>query len=117
MTDGIKKSELKELEKILREKHRNLRSDMGSLTSDLRESGEQSGDVYGVRENIDVEEREGEMEELEIRLVEEALERIADKRYGYCLECGNLINVERLRIVPEARYCVKCEEKRERGSK
>ncbi|RMG56582.1 MAG: TraR/DksA family transcriptional regulator [Acidobacteria bacterium] len=50
-----------------------------------------------------------------LRLVEEALQRIEEGEYGYCLNCGQPISPKRLEALPWARYCVKCQELKERG--
>jgi hypothetical protein len=44
----------------------------------------------------------------ELAEIEAALGRIADGRYGRCLSCGGPIGLQRLRAIPEARYCVAC---------
>jgi len=41
--------------------------------------------------------------------VEKALDKIADKTYGYCDKCGNEIPLERLEALPWANQCVKCQ--------
>ena len=46
-----------------------------------------------------------------ISLIEAALSRIQDDSYGKCLRCKGNIQVDRLRIYPEAKYCVECQEK------
>ncbi|NMA92045.1 MAG: hypothetical protein GX973_02840 [Firmicutes bacterium] len=54
-----------------------------------------------------------------LREIEEALERIEGGRYGLCLRCGQKIEPERLKVVPEAPLCVDCqgfEERRLKGS-
>jgi len=55
-----------------------------------------------------------ESERKELAEIDAALERIADKRFGFCETCGNAIPARRLEAVPEARTCVTCGEKRER---
>jgi RNA polymerase-binding transcription factor DksA len=45
---------------------------------------------------------------LELAEIEAALGRIADGRYGNCLSCGGPLGLQRLRAIPEARYCVGC---------
>ena len=40
--------------------------------------------------------------------VEEALERIADKTYGNCAQCGTAIPVARLDALPYTKLCVEC---------
>jgi DnaK suppressor protein len=44
----------------------------------------------------------------ELAEIEAALGRIADGRYGRCLACGGPMGLQRLRAIPEARYCVAC---------
>jgi DnaK suppressor protein len=39
----------------------------------------------------------------------EALQRMNDGTYGTCQHCGERIPVERLEILPSARYCVPCQ--------
>jgi len=46
--------------------------------------------------------------------IENALSRIEDGTYGICEECGKRINMERLKIMPFARYCVECQSKVEK---
>jgi len=47
--------------------------------------------------------------------IEEALKRIEEGSYGDCLECAKKINLQRLKAVPYATYCVTCQEKKESG--
>jgi DnaK suppressor protein len=46
----------------------------------------------------------------QLRLVEEALDRLAAGDYGICLACEEPIPPKRLRAVSWARYCVKCQD-------
>ena len=48
-------------------------------------------------------------------MVNEALERIEDESYGTCLHCGELIQPKRLEAVPWAPYCIRCQDRREKG--
>ena len=45
--------------------------------------------------------------------VKEALRKIDDATYGVCEDCFKLITKIRLKAVPHAKLCVKCQEKRE----
>ncbi|MFE0784568.1 TraR/DksA family transcriptional regulator [Streptomyces mutabilis] len=47
--------------------------------------------------------------------VEAALARLADGRYGRCHLCRRPVDRERLMIVPQARYCARCQQVREAG--
>ena len=41
-----------------------------------------------------------------------ALRRLADGTYGVCESCDRSIPAERLEVLPHARFCVPCQEKR-----
>jgi len=41
-----------------------------------------------------------------------ALERIKNKKYGWCKDCHNLIQKKRLEAVPHAQLCTECKNKR-----
>jgi DnaK suppressor protein len=45
-----------------------------------------------------------------------ALERIERGTYGRCVECGGLVEPERLAVMPEADTCLACQERRESGA-
>ena len=47
----------------------------------------------------------------QLRLVEEALDRLRAGDYGMCLACEEAIAPKRLLAVPWARYCVNCQER------
>lgn len=52
-----------------------------------------------------------------IRKIEEALNRIDDGSYGYCIETGEPIGVKRLEARPVATLCIEAQERRERREK
>lgn len=52
-----------------------------------------------------------------IRKIEEALKRIDDGSYGYCVETGEEIGIKRLEARPVATLCVEAQERRERREK
>ncbi len=56
-----------------------------------------------------------ENESRQVVLINEALQRIADKEYGECQNCEKEINPKRLDAVPWARYCLACQELVEQG--
>ena len=47
---------------------------------------------------------------VQLRLIEEALDRLESGDYGACLACEEPIAEKRLRALPWARYCVTCQE-------
>jgi len=52
-------------------------------------------------------------EEGTLEMVEEALERIRSKTYGFCEECEGVISKKRLEAIPFASLCIRCAEKME----
>lgn len=48
-----------------------------------------------------------------IRKIQAALQRLEDGSYGICEECGEEINVERLKARPVTRLCINCKSKQE----
>lgn len=50
---------------------------------------------------------------VKIRLIDAALARIESGDFGQCLECDEEIAPARLRAVPWALYCVKCQEQQD----
>jgi DnaK suppressor protein len=50
-----------------------------------------------------------------LHLISEALERIEDETYGFCVHCENPIQPKRLEAVPWAGYCIRCQDLKEKG--
>ncbi len=46
--------------------------------------------------------------------VEAALSKIQDGTYGFCVECGMMIDTDRLAIHPTATMCLSCESKKKK---
>ncbi len=52
-------------------------------------------------------------EELEIKEIQDALDRIEQGTFGRCEACGGGIGRERLEALPQSRYCIRCAKVRE----
>lgn len=52
-----------------------------------------------------------------LRLIESALCRIENGRYGTCVRCGEKIPKERLNAIPYAILCIKCKTNEERRNR
>ena len=48
-------------------------------------------------------------------LIDEALARVESGDYGECVNCGEPIQEKRLNAVPWARYCLRCQDMKEKG--
>jgi DnaK suppressor protein len=96
---------LKMKEETLQEISKSLKSG-----SDIT-SGEPSGDIYDQASSE--RDRElglllGDREREKLRNIDEALLKLEEGEYGICEECEEDIPLGRLKVVPFARYCVKC---------
>ncbi|MBP2031989.1 YteA family regulatory protein [Clostridium algifaecis] len=49
-------------------------------------------------------------ERIIIEKIDDALKSIEDGTYGICKKCGKEIDIERLKYVPYAEYCIDCQE-------
>ena len=47
-------------------------------------------------------------EELTIKEIQDALDRMEQGRFGHCEACDGAISRERLRALPQSRYCIHC---------
>jgi DnaK suppressor protein len=56
-----------------------------------------------------------ENESRQLALIDEALQRVEDKEYGECQNCGKDVPPKRLSAIPWARYCLECQELVEQG--
>ncbi|MCI0489770.1 MAG: TraR/DksA family transcriptional regulator [Blastocatellia bacterium] len=50
-----------------------------------------------------------------LRLIDEALERVAEGAYGECTNCGEVILQKRLEAIPWTPHCKNCQELQEKG--
>jgi len=50
-----------------------------------------------------------------LQLVDRAIVRIDEKRFGMCVVCEDEMNTKRLEAVPWASHCLSCQEKQEQG--
>lgn len=48
-----------------------------------------------------------------IKLIDDAIERLANNEYGKCMECGEAISEARLSVRPYAIFCIKCKSRHE----
>ncbi len=103
--DEIKQILLQMKAETLKEISKSVKS-----TSDLP-TGEPSGDIYDQASSE--RDRElglllGDREREKLRNIDEALLRFEEGEYGICEECGDEIPIGRLKVMPFARYCVRC---------
>ncbi|MFQ5636472.1 MAG: TraR/DksA family transcriptional regulator [bacterium] len=116
----MNKKDLEFFKKLLLKKRDDILKDLGQLkdremTSTLKDaSGENSAYSFHMADvGTDNMEREkafffATQEGRFLYHIDRALERIENKDFGNCHECGNEIGRERLEAVPHARLCITC---------
>jgi len=116
---------IEEQEKKLKEEKQKIEKELSSFA---RKNNKVKGDWITKYPNFDGdnkwnEEEEDEVEEydkllsvsyaLEINLknIDKALEKIKNKTYGICENCGKQIPLQRLKAYPQAIFCLECQKK------
>jgi len=106
------------LKKILVKMREDILDELGETFKTQTSAPERDvGDFYDdadIEKNRQMTHLLGEREREKLNAVNEALEKIEDGTYGNCEECGEDINKKRLKIIPFARYCVKCQSEMEK---
>jgi len=120
------KSDLKDFKKIVLKKKEEVLGDLKHIADDtLRKSQkEASGDISGYTYHMadvatDNYDREFSLglasgERKSLYELDDALKRIEEGTFGICDNCKSFITKVRLRAVPSARLCIKCQQKREK---
>jgi len=121
---GMSKTELKEFKILLHQRSKLIMGDLDGLEGETRgNGGNGSGDQSSVPGHMaelasDASEKAfsyGRMESQseELKEIKDALDRITDGSFGSCENCQGKIPKDRLRAIPYARRCVKCQGKEE----
>jgi DnaK suppressor protein len=89
-----------------------IESEARSLLLNRREALRRAGEV-GQHARFEADELQAETVVVdrvtrELAEVDAALGRIAEGSYGRCSSCGGPLGLQRLRAIPEARFCLGC---------
>ena len=57
------------------------------------------------------------VESKKLQLIDNALARIQNERYGVCMECQKPIPAPRLQAIPYALFCIDCQAKKDRQNR
>ena len=126
MKKKFTKKELAGFKKIILKKKEDIIDDINNISQDVlkKSQREASGDISGysyhmadvATDNYDREFSLGlaSNERELLYVLDDAIKRIEDGTYGVCEKCKMPISKTRLKILPQASLCVKCQEKREK---
>ena len=94
--------------------NKSQRDASGDLSGYSFHMADQATDNFDTEFSLDIASNEQKF----LNEIDGALERIENGTFGNCEECEKLIPMKRLKAVPYARYCIKCQEaieKKNRG--
>jgi DnaK suppressor protein len=120
---GFNKSELEHFRQIILDKRKEILEELESLKATMMDvtTGEYvtENSTYSLHmeQGTDAMEREktflfASREGKFLNYLDDALKRIDSGNYGFCTDCGTLIDKARLEAVPHAQQCVKCKMKK-----
>ncbi|MCJ7555782.1 MAG: TraR/DksA C4-type zinc finger protein [Gammaproteobacteria bacterium] len=102
------------IQEVLLARREELTTRLEQITSDVRHEEEPLSADFAEqateRENDEVMDALGAQARHELSMISDALRRIEADEFGECLECGELINEQRLEALPFARTCINCAE-------
>ena len=116
----MSRSQLDHFRQILTNWKRDLMEEVDRTVSHMKDEAANfpdPNDRATQEEEFSLELRTRDRERKLIRKIEEALERIEDHSYGYCLETGEEIGIKRLEARPVATLSIEAQERRERREK
>ena len=93
-------------EEIARRRRSITASEEGMREGELADYDQHPADTGSEMHEQELDETTNMILAEEARQVEIALQRLADGKYGVCVDCGREIPPERLRAVPEAVRCI-----------
>jgi len=119
---GFSKKDLEHFKTIILEKRQEILEELESLKSTMMDvttgQYETENSTYSshMEQGTDAMEREktflfASREGKFLNYLDDALLRIEKGTYGFCTECGNLMDRERLEAVPHAHQCIDCKTK------
>jgi DnaK suppressor protein len=113
----MSKEQLSHFQQILLNWKRDLMEEVDRTVSHMKDEAANfpdPNDRATQEEEFSLELRTRDRERKLIRKIEEALKRIEDGSYGYCLETGEEIGIKRLEARPVATLSIEAQERRER---
>src|SRR5437660_6836214 len=113
----MRQVQLEDFRRILHSGERDLRGEGDRTVSHMKDEAANCPDPNGratQEEEFSLELRTRDRERKLIRKIDDALKRIEDGSYGYCLETGEEIGIKRLEARPVATLSIEAQERRER---
>ena len=104
--------EKQELKEILRSEIAILTAEIETIQTALKpikkDCSLDSIDHKMLKQDQNVNIQRYEVAKVRLNRLKAAYLNIDSKEYGVCQECEEAINIERLKLIPESKYCVSC---------
>lgn len=106
----MNEKQLEHFRGILEAWKRDLMEEVDHTINEMKEAGlpADPNDRASQEENFSLELRTRDRERKLLKKIEDALQQIDDKDYGYCESCGVEIGIRRLEARPTATLCIDC---------
>ncbi len=102
-----------EIRSIAEEASRNPREASGDLSAYTVHMADMAADTYERELSTNLVSSEQQV----LYEIDDALKRLDEGIFGICLECNKPIPMSRLKAVPYASLCIRCQRAKEQGSK
>jgi RNA polymerase-binding transcription factor len=109
--DALRQQLLSQRQEIVDLYHRDLRAGQASADEGTDDIVDRANNSYNREFLFSLSNNERQM----LMLVDEAVARMEEGTYGNCTNCGQQIGRLRLEAVPWARFCIDCQELKEKG--
>jgi DnaK suppressor protein len=109
----LRRELIRRREEILKEAKTEIAKYIKGENRQLVETALDDGDWSVVDLSEDINLRKLSAHQATLKHIDAALRKLDEGTYGVCEECGDEINIERLKVLPFAVYCRDCQEKRE----
>ena len=113
--EDLLKEKAKVLEELLQLRGETLmksqKDSSGDLSGYTLHMADMATDLYDREFSLELAEGEREI----LYALDDALKRIDEGTYGKCDMCGKNISKQRIKAMPQAQYCIKCQEKEEKS--
>jgi len=106
--------ELQEFKEILLDRKNQIVKNIQEFKNEIGElqtsEASDEADFATISSDSAIEEAISKKQKKELEEIEYALKKIEEGTYGICEMCEEEIGVERLKVKPQARYCIVCRE-------
>jgi len=110
----MNKNELKEFLEILLDRKKQILKNIKEAQSEIGElknsEASDEADFASISSDSAIEAVISKKQQKELEEIEYAINKIEDGTYGICEMCEDEIGVERLKVKPQAKYCIVCRE-------